>query len=174
MKKKLLEFLSCPVCKSPLRIDRISNSEGSEIIKGALKCRCGKTFLIESGVPNFLYKSVTNIEKTVFSYDKRWGDFDYKRDNTYGFSSEERFLYFLEKLNMSINDLKGKIILDAGCGTGQLALDISRYGCEVIAMDISSSVIRAFKECTLSDTIYYVRGDVMQVPFRDNCCDYRK
>jgi len=39
-------------------------------------------------------------------------------------------------------DLSGKRILDAGCGTGALALEAARRGAEVVAVDLSPTLIQ--------------------------------
>ena len=38
-------------------------------------------------------------------------------------------------------DLHGKRLLDAGCGTGALALEAARRGAEVVAMDLSPTLV---------------------------------
>ena len=38
-------------------------------------------------------------------------------------------------------DLTGKRIFDAGCGTGQLAIDAARLGAEVVAVDLSKTLV---------------------------------
>jgi magnesium-protoporphyrin O-methyltransferase len=38
-------------------------------------------------------------------------------------------------------DLSGKRVLDAGCGTGALALEAARRGAEVVAIDLSPSLV---------------------------------
>ena len=43
-------------------------------------------------------------------------------------------------------DLRGRRVLDAGCGTGALALELARRGAHVIAIDLSQNLIRIAKE----------------------------
>ena len=43
-------------------------------------------------------------------------------------------------------DLTGRRILDAGCGTGALAVEAAKRGAEVVAIDISSSLINIARE----------------------------
>jgi len=38
-------------------------------------------------------------------------------------------------------DLSGKRVLDAGCGTGQLAVELARRGAEVVAVDLSPTLV---------------------------------
>ncbi len=58
MRKRLLEILMCPECKSDLEVEIeetvVENGE-EKIIKGRLKCKnCGAEFPIEDGIPNML------------------------------------------------------------------------------------------------------------------------
>jgi len=39
------------------------------------------------------------------------------------------------------DDLRGRRVLDAGCGTGQLAVEAARRGAEVVAIDLSPTLI---------------------------------
>lgn len=43
-------------------------------------------------------------------------------------------------------DLSGRRLLDAGCGTGALAVEAARRGAEVVAIDISASLIALAQE----------------------------
>ena len=43
-------------------------------------------------------------------------------------------------------DLTGKRLLDAGCGTGALAVEAARRGAEVVAIDVSPTLISLAKE----------------------------
>jgi len=44
------------------------------------------------------------------------------------------------------SDLRGRRVLDAGCGTGALAVEVARRGADVIAIDLSSTLISLARE----------------------------
>ncbi len=48
-------------------------------------------------------------------------------------------------------DLTGRRILDAGCGTGLLAVDMARRGAQVLAVDLSPTLIELARERLPSD-----------------------
>ena len=43
-------------------------------------------------------------------------------------------------------DLRGRRILDAGCGTGMLAIEVARRGGDVVGIDVSPQLIEIGKE----------------------------
>lgn len=45
-------------------------------------------------------------------------------------------------------DLRGKRVLDAGCGTGALAMEAARRGAEVVAIDLSPTLVELARERT--------------------------
>jgi magnesium-protoporphyrin O-methyltransferase len=62
-------------------------------------------------------------------------------------------------------DLAGTRILDAGCGTGLLAIEAARRGAEVVAVDISPSLVKLAKERAhlegLSGSVEFLVGDML-------------
>ncbi len=111
MRKISLSILSCPSCKG-------------EIIKekNALKCEtCSIIYSIFNNVPIMLtnYKA-KDFEKTRESFSKEWDMFK-KGDKTWIWNHEERIDLFAKEIDVkNLNELKGKTVLDAGCGNGQL------------------------------------------------------
>ncbi|MEL6607338.1 MAG: magnesium protoporphyrin IX methyltransferase [Pseudomonadota bacterium] len=63
-----------------------------------------------------------------------------------------------------LGDLRGKRILDAGCGTGMAAEVMARAGAEVVGVDISPSLIGIARKRLpdgLSDQVTYEAGDML-------------
>jgi magnesium-protoporphyrin O-methyltransferase len=61
-------------------------------------------------------------------------------------------------------DLAGKRILDAGCGTGALAVEAARRGAQVVAIDLSPTLVNLARERTpagLAGSIDYRTGDML-------------
>jgi len=62
-------------------------------------------------------------------------------------------------------DLTGQRVLDAGCGTGAFAVEAARRGAEVVAVDLSSSLIAVAEERARGEapagTISFVAGDLL-------------
>lgn len=67
-------------------------------------------------------------------------------------------------------DLSGRRILDAGCGTGMLAVEAARRGAEVVGIDVSPQLIEIGKERLPEDVkgrITLVAGDMLDASFGD-------
>lgn len=62
-------------------------------------------------------------------------------------------------------DLRGKRILDAGCGTGALSVEAAQRGAEVVAVDISGTLIELARERAPggsgSGSITFMEGDML-------------
>ncbi|MEQ1519463.1 MAG: class I SAM-dependent methyltransferase [Usitatibacteraceae bacterium] len=72
-------------------------------------------------------------------------------DNPYSTETLERYLklrkpyHAIEYFYKVMGDLKGKRILDVGCGPGDTSLIFAAHGAEVLAVDLSSKAIEAAK-----------------------------
>jgi magnesium-protoporphyrin O-methyltransferase len=71
-------------------------------------------------------------------------------------------------LNTFPDDLEGVSVLDAGCGTGALAVALSRRGATVTAIDLSPSLVQLARERMPRDLgrgrIDFAVGDMMAPP----------
>lgn len=84
------------------------------------------------------------------------------------YDKKEKYLNSFEqnKFLSLLGDLSGKKVLDAGAGTGRLSLMMSKVGAQVVALDISSAMLKILKN--KDKNIETVVGDVESLPFEDN------
>ena len=80
---------------------------------------------------------------------------------------------FLKELDVDPDDLRGKVVLDAGCGNGSLSRVINRFGCETVAADVSASAEAAFQHFVGEgcDRTHFIDSDLMRHPFPPEAFD---
>lgn len=109
-------------------------------------------------------RAVKKNKRTRQSFSAEWEGHDYEKGKTWELGIEDQLLRFFKESGEDRNSLSGKRMLDAGCGNGHLAMEISRLGAEVFAMDFSGSVLRA-KQVNCSSLCHFIQGDVEFPPF---------
>lgn len=101
----------------------------------------------------------TNEKEKLYNFQKEW----YLK--LYGFKNENDLSKFLSKK---------EYIFDAGCGLGYKAkwfADLAPNSI-VIGMDFSDACIIAAKNYKDTKNLYFIKGDIADVPFKDNSIDY--
>lgn len=179
------------------------NCFSEEIQDGLFTCSCGSYYPIVKAIPNFVetnldyfpdYKSkyieqLKNIipneftKKTIDEYDdirssfsEEWSMFEYDKDKTWGWNLDQRKEIFLNDISLNKDDVKGKLLLDAGCGNGSMTAALSTMQMEVVGMDIHNGLNRAYKAKieiakNTSHLVHYVQGNLFEPPFKNNSYD---
>jgi SAM-dependent methyltransferase len=89
-------------------------------------------------------------------------------DHAAGGESERTFR---EKTGLAPDDVRGKLVLDAGCGMGRFAEVVSRWGGRVAAVDLSRAVEAARENLAGRPDVLVCRADLFQLPFRERSFD---
>lgn len=154
---------------------------GTEVESGTLRCAGGHAFAITGGVPRLSLDARlgpataqrSGAARTISaSFSREWHHFRYD-DTTWGQNVGERCQLFLKEVDLPADALKDKLVLDAGCGNGSLSRGLNQFGCEVLAIDVSTSVDRAYRHFAAlgNDRTHFVQGDLMKPPFRPGTFD---
>lgn len=145
---------------------------GKEVMEGSLRCKCGQEYLIRGGIPRFLPKEMTkDVEKIQKTFSLEWKMFRFGERN-WGQDLSYRRQQFLQAMGVVADQLQGKLIFDAGCGSGLLSMDMARtLGMEVVALDLAFGIEQAFLH-NESPYVHFVQGSVMDPPIRDGVFDY--
>jgi uncharacterized protein YbaR (Trm112 family) len=186
MREAILELLRCPVDLGCLEIEAVTETAGEHAITGTLRCDvCGQTYPIVEGVPNMLPERAASVNGTAlaslqqatdsrFGYEwlryHEWGwlrefpDMPNARARFLGARLEDSYCAFRSKTLLEDSDLSaGQRVLDAGCGNGRFSYQASRFGEEVVAMDLSHSVGSALKRLREQPNVHIVREDTAQI-----------
>jgi SAM-dependent methyltransferase len=102
--------------------------------------------------------------------------FEWKRFATTQLDSARRWQESEERLRQSLDfpleDLKGRLVLDAGCGMGRFAEVVAKYGGSVVAVDLSYAVeVAARNLAPWRDTVGCLQADLRALPLRASTFD---
>jgi len=165
MKLKLLDFLSCPECEGPLLLKN-EVYEKNEIKEGALTCGNGHEYKIINFIPRFVK---TDAYSSSFSYE--WTRFsETQLDSKVGKDLSES--QFQGRIDFPLNKIKGKFVLDAGCGMGRYADVVRKYAGIVVGIDLSYAVESAFKNIGFAENVHIVQGDILKPPLKKEIFDF--
>src|SRR3984893_14551378 len=78
--------------------------------------------------------------------------------------------HFLAKTALRPEDLKGKLVLDVGCGMGRFAEVATRWGARVVGVDLSAAAEVAAKNLADRDFVAF-QADVFALPFAPESFD---
>jgi len=96
---------------------------------------------------------------------------------TWGMELSDRVQwFFLDPLRISKADLRGKLMLDAGCGNGSQSVAYTTLGLEVIAVDLSSGLEKGYAYRQLHagadpERVHFVQGDLQHPPLAPHILD---
>ena len=100
---------------------------------------------------------------TKKSFTQEWNLFNYEKDTTWNADATEMLNRFLREVDETKQSIKGKLILDAGCGNGLLNNLIANAGAKVLGFDFSLSIEAAFEKNT-NPNAWFVQADVQFPP----------
>ncbi|MBX3265914.1 MAG: methyltransferase domain-containing protein [Acidobacteria bacterium] len=163
MRQTLLEKLVCPKCKDVLATLDTSD----EIIEGELECTgCNSRFPISNGIPRFV-----PMENYASSFGYQWNRFRKEQLDSYNGTtlSADRFW---GETGWNKKELKGRWVVDAGCGAGRFLDAASSSEAEIIGVDISSAIDAAKESLEGRENVHFVQASIYELPFREGTIDY--
>jgi SAM-dependent methyltransferase len=165
MKTELLTLLCCPSCSGELGVLKSSEKEG-EIESGILRCAgCSAEFPVVNFVPRFVPAA-----NYCGNFGFQWNRFSQTQlDSCSGVPvSRERFL---TQTGWDGDQLRGAIVLDAGCGSGRFAEVALDLGATVVAVDYSSAIEACWRNLRGRRNFHAIQADIRNLPLRKSCFD---
>lgn len=171
MDKEILDILVCPKCKGELKLESMDKKE---IINGKLICQgCDAEYLIENGIPLLYYSPMITLQEKVREM------FDL---TPYGLVGMKDALNHMDEITEEVieespyyihDDIKGKNILDAGCGGGHLYAKMRLLGANVVGLDQSPNSLFTLQEIfkTYGLIPALVNGNIEYMPFKEEIFD---
>jgi len=156
-----------PRTQQPLEVASVEQTEGTAIVEGTLRDpSTGEMFPIRKALPRFVPAS-----NYANSFGFQWNR--YRRvqlDSVNGSSlSWDRFF---EGTGWDPSALKGRRVLEAGCGAGRFSEVLLRCGAELYSFDFSNAVEAAWLNLGHHPNWNLCQADIFQLPFPPASFDY--
>ncbi len=134
---------------------------------------CRLEFPIQDGVPRMLVdRAETDPAAESFGFQWRARNSGvFEKDTLYGLTKEVELSSFFNAYGIGAADLKGKRLLDAGCGDGALLELISGYGAEIVGIDVNTSIAVAHRRCKPLSDVMILQCNILQPCFPSHSFD---
>jgi 2-polyprenyl-3-methyl-5-hydroxy-6-metoxy-1,4-benzoquinol methylase len=150
----LQAILRCLSCGSKLESDQNG---------GYLCSACKRAYPNTQGIARFV-----DAQHYAASFGFQWHRYQQTQLDHDELRESER--HFLAKTALRPEDLKGKLVLDVGCGMGRFAEVATRWGARVVGVDLSAAAEVAAKN--LADREFTAfQADVFALPFAPESFD---
>lgn len=166
MREKLLEVLVEPGTQSELKLEHAKGTNGTIESGELVSIQTGKRYPIVRGVPRFV-----DSENYAHSFGTQWNHFREVQLDSGTRASRSRSR-FDDETGWTPQQLKGRWVLDAGCGAGRFAEIAADYGSELVALDYSSAVDAAQLTVERYENAHVVQGSILEPPLRTATFDF--
>lgn len=166
MHLKLLDLLACPRCRAELECLATATGDDGRIVTGTLACTaCDGSYPIERSIPRFVPS-----RNYASSFGYQWNRFKQEQiDSTNGTRQSEERVY--SETGWTREWLRGKWILDAGCGAGRFLDVLADTDAEVVGVDITDAVDAAYSNLGGRGNVHLLQASIYELPFRDGAFD---
>lgn len=117
----------------------------------------------------------SEIAPTRDRFGKEWTEHPLE-EMTWGLDQETRLAHALRYLGWARDEAGGRLVLDAGCGTGKLTCGMASWGGEVIGLDLQPGLVRGWRARrqlagSAASNVHMVQGSVLAPPFKKGIFD---
>ncbi|GGS49456.1 methyltransferase domain-containing protein [Actinokineospora fastidiosa] len=163
MRESTLALLACPACHG-----------GLEAADGLVCKECDVVYPVEDGVVRFAADEA-RASHAAASFGFEWQTFHdggFESDTVFGRTIEEDLAQFDTVFDVW-DSLAGKVIVDAGCGSGKLTAAIARRHPEatVVAVDLNPAIAEVRKAAADLPNLHVVQASVFALPFPEGSVD---
>lgn len=188
MRKQLLTLVRCPACHGALQIKNVT-ARHEEIEEGELECRqCQAIYAVQAGMPylyvdNELWQPKRGEAEGWTAIHKEKGIYEPVAKNSTDlrapYINQEPWIQVARSFDVALEILavkQGMRVLDLGAGRGWAAKHFALYGCEVVALDITSdeNIGLGRGQALMEDANTFferVIGDGENLPLAENAFD---
>jgi SAM-dependent methyltransferase len=154
MNQIVLGLLTCPICGSVVAD-----------LGDSLVCNRRHTFPVVRGIPRF-----TPTSSYADSFGFQWKRFPTRQLDAGNRRDSE--VTFMAKTGLSPDDIRGKLVLDAGCGMGRFSDVVARWDADqIVAVDLSQAVEVAAENLSAYPAATALQADLENLPFAPKTFD---
>lgn len=140
--------------------------EPLRLVDASFMTDSGRHYPVVRGIPRFVPS-----DAYVGSFSFEWNthhstQLDMHRGDR---SSEEQFV---QKTGFSPECLRGKLVLDAGVGAGRYADVASRWGADLVGVDLSFAVEASYRNLVNRPNVWIAQADIGSLPFKPKSFDF--
>jgi len=170
MKEEFLDLLACPETGQVLSLQVTERAANGTIKTGLLKTEDGtRQYRIRNGIPRFC-DGGDYAESFAFEWAK-FGSTQLESTNVDQKTSDSTRHSFVSQTRLTEDAIKGKTVVEFGCGPGRF-LEIARsMGAMVVGLEITSAVDVAKANLGEDPDVFLVQGSVLHPPFRRDAFD---
>ena len=169
MKLKHLSYLCDPKNHQDLVLEN-AIINGDDIISGTLRSATN-VYPIVNGIPRFV-KDESYSDNFGYQWH-RWASIQFDGKNIGRPMHLHTSNMFKTITGFSKKDLKDRVILDMGCGSGRFTDVAIEMGATVIALDYSSAIDAAKANFTSRNSnVLFLQADALQLPIKSDNLDY--
>jgi SAM-dependent methyltransferase len=154
--RMLAERIRCPACRGALVASQPERADDGT----ALSCTsCRTAYPVRRGIPRFV-----PAENYASNFGFQWNRFKRTQLDSYTGHPISRNR-FLTQVALTLEELRGLIVLDVGCGAGRFAEIVLEAGATVIGVDYSSAIDAAADNLSRFGRFHPVQADISSLPF---------
>lgn len=161
MRASTLDLLACPACRAPLRLDGGEQRDEERVEQGELVCTgCGVRAPVVRGIPRFVPPG-----HYAENFGFQWNRFaELQVDRVHGGTmSHDRFYL---QTGLTPEWLKGRRVLEAGCGGGRFTQIVLDADAEIVAADLSNAVDKNLRINGDDRPLHLLQASILELPLR--------
>jgi 2-polyprenyl-3-methyl-5-hydroxy-6-metoxy-1,4-benzoquinol methylase len=165
VKLEFLDLLRCPVCRAEFDLERKGTSR--EVEAATLRCRgCAAAYPVERGIPRLV--SASNYAS---NFGFQWNAFRATQLDSCSGQPISRARFFRQS-GWTPDALRGRFVLDVGCGAGRFAEVALSCGANVVAVDYSTAVDACRLNLAGAGNLHVAQADIYALPFDPGRFDF--
>jgi SAM-dependent methyltransferase len=171
MRPKFTDILCCPETGADLVLEAEEVAADGSVRRGFLTAGPGgRRYPIINGIPRFVGEEVY---AQSFGYEwRKWSRVQFESENVGQTMAGHTERMFDSVTGFTEEMLKGKLVVEFGCGPGRFLDVVRRRGGVAVGIDLSMAVEPARENFRNDPDVLIVQGDVLNPPFKKGVFDF--